>query len=117
MSIVIEHVCGVCNHTWKCGWSEIAVARAVNRKEKISDACPNCLDSGTIVRGQAVNMTGFNPVVSFNEMKEKLRGMMGVPKIPPRSPSRQDRQYKLKNKNVNQLFKGGKDDKTRNDQR
>ena len=117
MSIVIEHICGVCNHTWKCGWSEIAVARAVNRKEKISDACPNCLDSGTIVRGQAVNMTGFNPVVSFNEMKEKLRGMMGVPKIPPRDPSRQDRRYKLKNKNVNQLFKGGKDEKTRNDLR
>jgi len=112
MSIVIEHICGVCNHTWKCGWSEIAVARAVNRKEKISDACPKCLDNGTIVRGQAVNMTGFNPVVSFNEMKEKLRGMMEVPKIPPRSPSRQDRRYKLKNNNVNQLFKGSEEEKT-----
>jgi len=57
----------------------------------------------------------MNQVVSFKEMKEKLRGMMEVPKIPPRSPSRQDRRYKLKNNNVNQLFKGGKDDKTRND--
>jgi len=117
MSIVIEHICGVCNHTWKCGWSRIAIVKALNRKEKLSDACPKCLDNGTIVRGQAVNMTGFNSVVSFNEMKEKLRGMMEVPKIPPRSPSRQDRRYKLKNNNVNQLFKGSEDDKTRNDKR
>jgi len=59
----------------------------------------------------------MNQVVSFKEMKEKLRDMMAVPKIPPRALSRQDRRYKLKNNNVNQLFKGGKDDKTRNDKR
>jgi hypothetical protein len=53
----------------------------------------------------------MNQVVSFKEMKEKLRDMMAVPKIPPRSPSRQDRRYKLKNNNVNQLFKGSEDDK------
>lgn len=59
----------------------------------------------------------MNQVVSFKEMKEKLRDMMAVPTIPPRALSRQDRRYKLKNNNVNQLFKGGKDDKTRNDKR
>ncbi len=115
MSIVIEHICEACEHTWKCGWSRIAIVKALNSKENFSDACPKCLDNGTVVRGQAVNMTGFNPVVSFNEMKEKLRRTMAVPTISPRSPSRQDRRCNLKNNNVNQLFKGGKDDKTRND--
>lgn len=110
MTTIIEHICGVCNHTWKCGWSEIAIVKAVNRKEKLSDACPKCLDNKMVVKGQAINMTGFNPVVSFNEMKEKLRGMMAVPTIPSRSPSRQDRRYKLKNNNVNQPPKGKTND-------